>query len=194
MYVINPKTNIVNVWEDTTINKQRVASGSWGVELYEGPVEEFEGTLYRKGFAPKPSLAELKAAKHAEINEERDKQEQSGFEYLGRIFDSDQISCIRILGASVSAQTAIAAKTPFTITWTAQDNSTVELNAEQLLGLTVVLAQHSNMCHERGKELKGYLDAAQTPEEVAAITWDYVPPEESEPSSAESVNSILEKD
>lgn len=79
---------------------------------------------------PQPTLDELKALKRAEINQARDKAEQGGFEYMGKIFDSDQVSCIRM---SSAAQAMQYADDTATITWTTQDNSTIDLNKSQLM-------------------------------------------------------------
>ena len=115
---------------------------------------------------PKPSIEELKTIKRNEVNRARDKKEQGGFEYLGKIFDSDLISCQRI---SCAAQAFAQADDSATIVWTCQDNSTIELNKAQLLGLVVALAQHSNTCHEEATAIKQKIDAAQTIEELEAI-------------------------
>lgn len=116
---------------------------------------------------PEPTLEELKLAKRAEINRYRDAEEQGGFEYMGKVFDSDQVSCIRISSAAQATQYADDA----TITWTTQDNSTIDLNKSQLAGLVVALAQHSNECHQKATELKAKIDACESQEELDAITW-----------------------
>lgn len=58
MYVINKETHVVNIWEDNEINRQRLASGIYGVVEYFGEVEEFEGILYEKGFSPTRTVEE----------------------------------------------------------------------------------------------------------------------------------------
>ena len=122
-----------------------------------------------------PTLNELKEAKRAEINQARDEAEQGGFEYMGKVFDSDIVSCIRIQGAAQSMQAAIMAEEVPTITWTAKDNSTVELTAQELLGLSVSLAEWSNTCHQKAAALKAQIDAAETAEELENITWEDKP-------------------
>ncbi len=53
MYVINEKTKSVNIWVDNEINRQRLASGKYGVVEYVGEVEKcFNGILYAQGYAP----------------------------------------------------------------------------------------------------------------------------------------------
>ena len=141
-----------------------------------------------------PTLAEVKIQKKAEINQMRDYVEQSGFRYLGKIFDSDPISCQRISCAAQAMQVApavIAEGDPEpTITWTCQDNSTIDLSPQKLLGLVVALAAHSNSCHVYAKELKASVDSALTVDEVNAIIWEYHPLE----VPAEEINSILTKE
>lgn len=118
---------------------------------------------------PKPSLEELKEAKRAEINQARDNAEQGGFEYMGKVFDSDQVSAQRI---SMAAQAMALAPDGTTITWTCQDNITIDLTAQELVGLVVALATWSNACHEKATALKAKIEAAQTAEELELITWE----------------------
>ena len=140
---------------------------SIGMELRE--VEQaYNGNWYLKGYAPKQPLEELKSQQKEEINQARDSAEQGGFEYKGKMFDSDQVSCQRI---SIAAQAMANASDDATITWTCQDNTTVDLNKTQLAELVAALAAWSNTCHQRATELKAQIDAAQTVEEVEKITW-----------------------
>lgn len=118
---------------------------------------------------PEPTFEELKLAKRAEINQVRDAEEQGGFEYLGKIFDSDQVSCIRM---SSAAQAMQYAPDDAIITWTTQDNSTIDLNKSQLMGLVVALAQHSNTCHQKATSLKAQIDACESKEELDKIVWE----------------------
>lgn len=117
-----------------------------------------------------PSLEELKANKKVEINQSRDNAEQGGFEYMGKTFDSDPIACQRISCATQAMN--LTPKSGAKITWTTQDNSTIELTAEQLAGLVGALAQHSNACHQKATKLKADVDKAKTAEEVEAIKWE----------------------
>ena len=118
---------------------------------------------------PQPTLDELKVLKRAEINQARDKAEQGGFEYMGKIFDSDQVSCIRI---SSAAQAMQYADDTATITWTTQDNSTIDLNKSQLMGLVVALAQWSNTCHQKATALKAQINACDSKEALDKVKWE----------------------
>ena len=132
----------------------------------------FDGAWYLSGYAPKKPLDELKAEKREEINQARDNAEQGGFEYMGKIFDSDQVSCQRIsCAAQAMSVLTMSAETP-TITWTCQDNTTIDLSASELMGLVVALAQWSNSCHEKATALKAQIDACTGKEELDAITWE----------------------
>ena len=130
--------------------------------------ESFEGKFYIKGYAPQKPLEELKEAKRAEINAARDAEEQGGFSYMGKVFDSDQVSCIRMMGASQALANAPAETS---ITWTCQDNTTINLNGTEFAGLVVALATHSNTCHQKATELKAQIEKATSAEELEEIKW-----------------------
>lgn len=135
-------------------------------------IQDLSGGRYKIIKLPSPSLDELKLAKRAEINQARDAAEQSGFEYMGKIFDSDQVSCIRISSAAQAmSMVAMSEETP-TITWTCQDNSTIDLNPQELMGLVVALAQWSNTCHQKATALKAQIDACDSKEALAEIKWE----------------------
>ena len=128
----------------------------------------YNGIWYLSGYAPEQPLDELKSKKRTEINQARDTAEQGGFEYMGKVFDSDQVSCIRM---SSAAQAMQFAPDDATITWTCQDNSTIDLNKSQLMGLVVALAQWSNVCHQKATSLKAQIDACASKEELDKIVW-----------------------
>lgn len=131
-------------------------------------IEDLGGGQYKIVELPKPSLDELKLAKRAEINRARDAAEQGGFEYLGKTFDSDPISCQRI---STAAQAMAFAPEETAIVWTCQDNTTISLNKTQLAGLVAALAMHSNTCHQKATALKAEVEKAKSKEELEKITW-----------------------
>lgn len=134
-------------------------------------IEDLGGGQYKIVTIPTPTLDELKSKKREEINQARDAAEQGGFEYMGKIFDSDQVSCQRISTAA-QAMSLMPASDENKITWTCQDNSTIELTAAELSGLVVALAAWSNTCHQKATALKAQIEAAKTTEELEKITWD----------------------
>ena len=145
----------------------------WILTIDEDNTERaYDGSLWEKGYAPQKPLEELKLEKRAEINAARDAAEQGGFFYMGKTFDSDIVSCIRIQGAAQSMQAASMAEEVPTITWTCQDNSTIELSAQELLGLSVALAEWSNTCHQKASALKAQIENATSEEELEKISWN----------------------
>lgn len=128
-----------------------------------------DGCYYLKGFAP---LEELREAKRKEINTARDNAEQGGFEYLGKMFDSDPVSCQRIALASQTAMMAKTAGQEFNVIWTCQDNSTIELNADAMISVSVALTEWSNTCHTKASALKERLAQATNEDEIKNISWE----------------------
>ena len=106
------------------------------------------------------TLDEIKAQKWIEIKSERDQIEFGGFEFEGNIYDSDQVSQGRILGASLAGADKV---------WTLADNTTVVLSALQLQQLYAALQAHVASVHERGRIARLAIDCAETKEEVEAI-------------------------
>ena len=106
------------------------------------------------------SLDEIKAQKWTEIKSQRDQLEFGGFEFEGNIYDSNQVSQGRIMGAVSAGVDQV---------WTLADNTTVELSASQLQQLYVALQVHIASVHERGRTARQLIFDAETKEEVEAI-------------------------
>ena len=172
--------------EGNFINSQTALVDEFGNEIlpenstFEKPLEEKEGFkvkfngkawIYEEIQKTKePTIEELKLLKRSEINQARDNAEQGGFEYLGKVFDSDPISCQRI-SCAAQAMSLVPASEENKIVWTCQDNTTIELTAAELSGLVVALSQWSIKCHTKASELKAQIDAAKTAEELEDIVW-----------------------
>lgn len=162
--VINEETKECDVGTGNDIEYyQSIGMSEQDVDL------AYNGIWYLSGYAPEQPLDELKSKKRDEINQARDAEEQAGFEYMGKVFDSDQVSCIRMMGAS---QALVNAPAETTITWTCQDNSTIDLNGTEFAGLVVALATHSNTCHQKATELKAQIEKATSAEELEGIKWN----------------------
>lgn len=148
---------------------------------------EKQGGQYVIVAIPEPSLEQVKAEKKAEINRMRDAVEQGGFEYKGKVFDSDEISCIRMTcAAQAMATVQVTEGEPEpTIAWTCQDNSTIDLTPAELMELVSALAQWSNRCHEKATMLKAEVEAAKTARELESIKWEDSQDEETDLSGAE---------
>ena len=106
------------------------------------------------------SLDEIKSQKWAEIKSQRDQLEFGGFEFEGNIYDSDQVSQDRIMGATIAGVDQV---------WTLADNTTVSLTASQLQQLYAALQAHIASVHERGCIARQLIFEAETREQVEAI-------------------------
>lgn len=142
-----------------------------GLPEYEVELD-YKGEFYLKGYAPVKDIEILKVEKREEINTARDNAEQGGFEYLGKVFDSDPVSCQRIALASQTAMMCKTARQEFNVVWTCQDNTTIELDADAMIGVSVALTQWSNTCHTKASELKEQLAQATTEDEIKNISWE----------------------
>ena len=117
---------------------------------------------------PPKTLAEAKEAKKQAINQARDSKEQAGFIYDGSPFDTNQISYMRLLGASQTAQTALAAGQAFSVEWTLADNSSRTMSAEDMIGIIPAFAMYSSTLHAKASELKAQVDAVAIVKGTAA--------------------------
>lgn len=127
-------------------------------------VDRIEGHTFdyhSKAWIDIRSLDEVKEKMWSFIKSERDRLEFGGFEYKGNIYDSDQVSQGRIMGAALAGIDQV---------WTTADNSTVNLTAAQILQLYQALQIHVASVHERGRIARTALEAATTAAEVEAIT------------------------
>lgn len=106
------------------------------------------------------NLASMRMRLKAVLNAERDRREEAGFNYLGKVFDSDNRSVQRITVAVQAAQAALAVGAPFSVVWTTQDNTTITLDATQMAGAPAALAQYANTLHNYATARKAEVDAA----------------------------------
>lgn len=83
--------------------------------------------------------------------------------------DSDSMARSNISGATIAALVAKTNNIPYSITWTLLDNSTVTLDADAMIGLGMAVLAHVNACHERARQLRAEIEAAQNMAELLAI-------------------------
>lgn len=113
----------------------------------------------KNGNVPAPAQVEVEplesvlAKTVSRIKERRNLAEQSGFSYLGSVFDSNLISAIRINGAAQAAMIAVQNNIPFSLGWTAKNNSVVPMTAAEIVGMPLAMASHANACHEHARTL-----------------------------------------
>ena len=105
-------------------------------------------------------LDDIKAQKWDEIKSQRDSLEFGGFEFEGDIYDSDQVSQGRIMGAALAGVEQA---------WTVADNTTIDLSASQLQRLYASLQANIASVHERGRIARQLVFEAETREQVEAV-------------------------
>ena len=113
-----------------------------------------------------PPLADVQAAKIAELKSVRDAKELEPVPYNGANFDFDQKSYERITAAIYALDL-----TGGSIGWTTADNTVVSVTAADLRGVIAAAAVRSNQLHIIYRDLKADVMAATTNEEVEEIHW-----------------------
>ena len=114
------------------------------------------------------TLEQMQAFAWGAMKALRFQKEVAGFSWDGSVFDSDQVSQSRIMGA---VQLAGMSST-FTIPWTLQDNTVRVLSASDMMAVGAALGTHVSAIFARAQELRVEIYAATTIAAVEAITWD----------------------
>ena len=117
--------------------------------------------------APEPTIDELKRAKQDEIAAARYATETGGCTVDGVTIATDRGSQALLTAAVVSARLDPEFKTK----WKCAGGHFVSLDAFQLRAIGDAVIAHVESCFAREGELCEQIDAAQTPEELAAIQW-----------------------
>ena len=130
------------------------------IEPYPQPTPFHLFNYETKNWEDSRNLSELKEAKWVQLKRERDRLEFRGFEFEGGVYDSDQVSQGRIMGAVSAGVDQV---------WTLADNTTVELSASQLQQLYAALQAHIASVHERGRIARQLIFDAETKEEIEVI-------------------------
>ena len=135
------------------------------ISIGEPPSPHFIFDYGIKQWIDTRSTYDLKAQKWAEIKLQRDQLEFGGFNFDGNIYDSDQVSQGRIMGAAAAGVDQ---------TWTLADNTTVSLTASQLQQLYATLQAHIASVHERGRIARQLIFDAETKEQVEEINLQHL--------------------
>lgn len=106
------------------------------------------------------NIQDVREVKWLEIKMQRDRLEFGGFEYRGNVYDSDQVSQGRIMGAALAGVDQV---------WTLADNTAVELSAEDIMEMYQAMQSYISSVHERGRVARLAIDNALTKEEVEDI-------------------------
>lgn len=116
---------------------------------------------------PKPALEEIKLQKIEELKQERTSREEAPVEFNGKLWDFDAKSRDRI----TAAITALEISEIEYIVWTAYDDTSSALTANDLKGIIATAAIRGNELHEQYRVLRDAVNAATLQEEIDAISW-----------------------
>ena len=116
---------------------------------------------------PEPTFEELKTAKYDEIAAARYAAETGGCTVDGVTIATDRGSQALLTAAVVTARL----DPEFKVRWKCADGRFVTLDAMQLRAIGDAVTAHIEECFAREGDLCELVDAAQTPEDLAAITW-----------------------
>lgn len=120
---------------------------------------------------PATPLPTIQAQARAGIIAARNAAITGGFTYRGKTIDSDRDSVMSITGASVAALAAKASGLPYSVDWTCADDSTLTLDADGVLGMSVTLAMFADAQHTKARPLKEAIKAAKDAVEIGKVTW-----------------------
>ena len=134
--------------------------GAW-VILPTRPSDHHEFDYTTKQWIDNRTLEQVKQQAWDSIKLQRDALEFDGFKFDGKIYDSDQVSQARIMGAAMAGLPQ---------TWTAADNSSVDLSPSELIDLYATLQAHIATAHDRGRTARQAIDNALDQQEVEAVT------------------------
>jgi hypothetical protein len=109
---------------------------------------------------PTPDPAPLRSFVWEKVKEKRDGVIDGGAPTAIGVVDSDELSRSNISGAALGALIAQSASTPFSIEWTAKDNSVHTLDAAGMIGLGLAVLQHVSAAHDRARDLRAEIEAA----------------------------------
>ena len=130
---------------------------------------EDKGDYYEVVAVPAPTLDEVKENKIAELKSIRDTKEVEPLQTSKGIFDYDDKSRDRL---AIARQSLTDNPSVESIVWTTADNQRVAMTIADFAEINSMAAYRSNRLHVKYNDLKAEVNAAQTVEEVEAITWD----------------------
>ncbi|MEQ1227974.1 DUF4376 domain-containing protein [Acinetobacter junii] len=148
-----------DTFKEATTHLGYVLHGNW-CRVPDSPSAAHEYDYTTHVWVDKRTLEEVKDTKWEAIKLERSQIEFGGFEFEGNIYDSDQVSQGRIMGAAAAGIDQV---------WTLRDNTTVNLTASQLQQLYAALQAHIASVHERGRIARQLIFDAETKEQVEAV-------------------------
>lgn len=131
-----------------------------------GPRFEWMGPV--AGWVDQRTMAEVRAARWESIKAERERRLAGTFAHDGNVFDIDPVN---IAGAAMDAREALIAGEAWSQVWVLSNNTTVTLTAAQMIALGRAAKAAVSALWGTSQFLRQQIDAATTPEQVAAVVW-----------------------
>ena len=117
-------------------------------------------------------LATLQLAVWSRVKAKRDAAINGGAMTPIGMVDSNELSRTNITGAAVGALIAQAAGAPFSIEWTAQDNSVHTLDGAGMIALGMAALQHVSHAHDVARDFRVAIEAAASVTDLLMIDID----------------------
>lgn len=118
---------------------------------------------------PETEFAVARVKVREAVKDKRQYTENYGCATIKGRVDTTPDSQLKLNGAATMALIAKMTGQPFALAWTMADNSTVTLNADEMIAVASAAGVHVSACHERARILKAAIDAAQDQAELDAI-------------------------
>jgi len=121
-----------------------------------------------------PTITQARSNKLTELDNARDAYAFGGVVTPWGHLQTDADSKANSTGAALLALIRKMGNESFSINWTMTDNSLVTLDADGMIGLASMIAQHVNTAFIKGRSLKDQVLMAGTVAAVEAVTWGSV--------------------
>ena len=106
----------------------------------------------------------------AKVNEWRDAQNLTPLTVVGLgTFTADEQSVRNIIVAAQMAAVAKGAGQPYTVEWSLDDNSKIDMSADQIISLGTAMGQRTAALYVTARGHKNAIEAATTVAEVEAV-------------------------
>lgn len=132
----------------------------------------FGGQIYVAG----SNLETARARKWAWVKLENDRRNAMDLTTPFGVLQQDLTSQNEIIKAVLMANNLVAAGYPVEINFTLADNTEVTLDAPMTVGMGFAMAARQQLYRARRNELRKEIEAAESLEELDAITWDEAAP------------------
>jgi hypothetical protein len=148
-------------WDGTTWHERPAPPNSWA-----------SWDTVAKAWVDRRTLDEAKAQQWGAVSAGRDATIFGTLTWSGSVFQIDTDSQQRIQGAVMLAQLAQAAgQNAWTIDWTLADNSVRTLSIADMIAVGMALGAFMQVNWNKATALRAQIEAAQTPDQFAAIVW-----------------------